>query len=137
MTTNLEVISDALRDLNVISEIDTPSAEQGAHGLRKLNEMMEAWTENGIELGYFAQTSATDNCPIPAWAVKGVKTALALEVAPTYGATISPELAKKYDDGFGMIQRKCIVEGMKPASTSHLPQGTGNRGTGYNILTDA
>ncbi|MFM2115592.1 MAG: hypothetical protein RI908_1333, partial [Actinomycetota bacterium] len=45
MATNLEIITDALRELNVISEIDTPSAEQGAHALRKLNDLLEAATE--------------------------------------------------------------------------------------------
>lgn len=135
MSTNLEVISDALRDLNVISEVDTPSAEQGAHALRKLNELMETWTENDIALGYFKQTSTTDDCPIPDWAQKGVKAALSVDLAPTYGATISAELAKKYDDGFGMIQRKCINEKMRPARMDHMPIGSGNYGSGWDITS--
>ena len=38
--TNLKVIEDALRDINVISEIDSASFEQGSYALRKLNQMM-------------------------------------------------------------------------------------------------
>ena len=125
MATNIEVISDALRDLNVIAEVQTASAEQGAHGLRKLNEMLEAWTEQDIELGYFKQSSTTDDCPIPEWALKGVKAALAIDIAPVYGATVSAELAKKFDDGFGLIQRKCMVERMRGADMDHLPRGSG------------
>lgn len=137
MATNIEVISDALRELNVISEVASASAEQGAHGLRKLNEMMETWTENDIEIGYFKQSSTTDDCPVPEWALKGVKAALSIDLAPTYGATVSAELAKKLEDGFGTIQRKCMVEKMRPADMSHMPQGEGKFYREGRILTDS
>ena len=125
MTTNLEVIGDALRELGVLSETETASAEQGLHGLRKLNEMMEAWTEDGIQLGYFAQSATTDTCPVPAWALRAVKACLAPELAPTYGATISPVLAVKINDAYLALLRKVLVEGMEPADMSGMPQGSG------------
>lgn len=114
MATNLEIITDALRELNVISEIATPSAEQGAHGLRKLNELLEAATEDGIDLGYYAQTSTTDDCPIPKWSERGVKAKLALELSTVYGGGITPELIAKIDDAWGQVVRKTAVEKMRP-----------------------
>jgi len=137
MATNLEIISDALRELNVIAEIDTPSAEQGTHGLRKLNEMLEAWTENDIELGYFKQTSTSDDCPIPAWAERGVKAKLAIDLASTYGATVSLELATKANEGYQTILRRCISDKLEPANMNHMPIGQGHYGAGWDINSDS
>lgn len=133
--TNSEVIGDALRELNVIFEGQTPSAEQGLYGLRKLNEMMEEWTEREVDLGYFAQSAATDTCPIPAWSEKAVKSNLAVALAPKYGASVSPELGLEASSSFQVVQRKCMVEKLKPADMSHLPAGAGRFGSGYDITT--
>ena len=43
MATNSEIITDALREINVISEVDSASAEQGSTGLTKLNRMIALW----------------------------------------------------------------------------------------------
>lgn len=132
--TNLQVITDALRDINVIAETETPSAEQGSHALRKLNQMMEQWLIDGINLQYFAQTSTADNIPVPEYAEKGVTAALSIELAPTYGATVSVELAAKYDSGWGTICRKALQP--PQASMAHLPRGEG-QAPRNNILTDS
>jgi hypothetical protein len=128
MATNNEVIGDALRETNVIAEGQSPSAEQGLHGLRKLNEMMEEWTERDVDLGYFAQSATSDTCPIPAWAERAVKTNLSIATASKYGASVSPELALEAMTSFAVVQRKCMVENLKEVDTSHLPRGTGALG---------
>lgn len=135
MATNLEVIGDALRELNVISEIDVPSAEQGAHGLRKLNEMMDEWAENDIELEYFTQDDPTEDCPLQAYALNGVKANLAVAIAPTYGASVSPELALKASNGYDTILRRSINSKLQPADMSHMPVGEGQTWRS-NIETD-
>ena len=137
MTTNLTIIEDSLREINVISEIDSASAEQGSFCLRRLNQMMEVWRENGIEIGWFAQSTTTDDIPIPDWAELGVTSALAIAVAPTYSASISPELAAIADISAGMILRKSLAEKLTGADMSHLPVGSGNYGGKRSILTDS
>lgn len=134
MTTNLTVIEDALRDINVISEIDTASAEQGSFCLRRLNQMMEASKEDDIDIDWFAQTSTADTIPIPDWAELGVTAALAIVCASNYGATVSVETALAADKFAGIIQRKSLAEKQENADMSHLPQGAG-RGVRHNILT--
>lgn len=134
MATNSEVISDALREINVIAEGQTVSAEQGLHGLRKLNEMLEEWTEREIELGYFAQSATTDTCPIPAWSESAVKANLGVSLAPVYGASVSPELAMKAERAFNVVQRKCIAEKLKSVDMTHLPIGSGALGY-YDDIT--
>lgn len=131
MTTNADIITDALELLGVLSEGETASAEQGAHGLRKLNQMMATWEVDNVALGYFEQSATTDNCPIPDWAEKGVAGMLAIDLAPHYAVQITPLVAKYADDGYSLILRRVISLGMTGADMSHLG---GHR---WNIETDA
>lgn len=136
MTTNLVIIEDSLRDIGVISEIDSASAEQGSFCLRRLNQFMEAWKEDGVDIGWFAQTSTTATIPIPDWAELGVTATLAIAIAPTYGATVSQELIAIADSAAGMILRKSLAEKLTGADMSHLPVGSGNYYGHRNIITD-
>lgn len=136
LTTNLVIIEDALRDIGVIAETDSASAEQGSFCLRKLNQLMEAWKEDSIDIGYFSQTSTTDTIPIPDWTELGVTATLSIVVAPNYGATVSQELIAIADSAAGMILRKSLAEKLTGADMSHLPVGAGNFRGHRNILTD-
>lgn len=137
MTTNVTILSDALRLLGIVSETQPLSPEQGAVGLRRLNQMLEAWTENGIQLGYYEQTLTTATCPIPKWAEQGVTSKLAQSLQPLYpSSTLENWVWNDDQNGYGMILRKSVVEAMKPADLSHMPQGSGSYGSGYSILTD-
>lgn len=134
MTTNVTIIGDALRLLNVIAEGQSVSAEQGTNSLRTLNQMLEAWTEDGIELGYFAQSLTTDTCPIPAWAERGVTSKLAQALQAVYPAsTLVPWVMNDQENGYGMILRKSLIENMKPADMSHMPLGSGHLRGDFDI----
>jgi hypothetical protein len=128
MATNGEVIGDSLRELGVLGETETLSPEQGLHGLRQLNHMVESWTEDGIELGYFAQSATADECPLPIWALRVAKLSLTVELAPAYGVAISPAPAAKVNDAYTQLVRKTLVENAQPASMDHMPTGAGHRG---------
>lgn len=133
MSTNTQIIEDALGLLGIISESETASAEQAAHGLRRLNQMLALWEDvDKISLGYFAQTVASDDCPLPAWAEKGVAGHLALDLAPHYHATISAEGAKVIADGYEAILRNVFNANLPTANLSHLGGGNAR----YNIETD-
>ena len=121
MATNAEVIGDALRDISVLGETDSVSAEQGAYGLRVLNDLMASWVD--VDLGYFAQTDTTADCPVPAWAKLGVTTALAIAMAPNYGKSIPPELVAKAQMGYEPIARQAALDNIQPLDSSHLPAG--------------
>ena len=136
MPTNANVINRALREINVINEVQTATAEQGAQALEKLNSLMEAWKEDSLDVGYFRQNSTTDTCPIPDYAEGAVIHALALECAPQYGATISNETLAKVTYYMKILRRKIIVERQQNADMTHLPSGAGHFGSRYNITTD-
>jgi hypothetical protein len=137
MSTNLQIIEDALRDINVISEIDTASAEQGAYGLRKLNQLMELLKERDVDLGWFAQISTAAASPIPDWAEMSITNLLSVALAPKYGATVSAELAVMVSSTANTLSRKMISEKLKNADMSHQPWGSGwTENYRYDINTD-
>lgn len=135
MSTNLQLITDALRSINVIDETETPSAEQGSHCLRQMNQMLALWEVDGVPLGYFAQTSTAATCPIPDWAEAGVTGRLALRVAAHYGAQVPIGTVAAADEGYTTILRTVMNQKLQGADMSHLPQGSGRFGSGYDIET--
>lgn len=124
--TNIDLIGDALRELVVISEIATPSAEQGAHALRQLNQMMAEWREQGINLQYFRQTVTSDVCPIPEYAESGVTANLAVRLAPNYGAEVSIALAAKAMSGYETILRTAVTAALPVGRMLNRPCGEGD-----------
>jgi hypothetical protein len=136
MATNLDVLAAALGHLNVISEIETPSAEQGAHALARLNDMLQLWSEDGCDLQWFAQSSTADTYPLPDWTRQAVESNLAIAIAPRYGASASPELIALASSSYAAVLRKCIVENLRGANMDHMPMGERGRGWIYNIQTD-
>jgi hypothetical protein len=48
MTTAREIVSDALRELGVLAAADTASAEDASFGLRKLNQMVQRWSNTRL-----------------------------------------------------------------------------------------
>lgn len=125
--TNADLIADSLRELNVISEIQTPSAEQFAHALRKMNQMMAKWLEDGIDLGYFPQTSPSEDCPIMDYSELGVTLNLAIAVASNYGATVSAELGATAESAYATILRTAMNAALPVNSTMpNRPCGSGD-----------
>lgn len=137
MATNAEIISRALRELNVIAETDNASAEQGRDGVTKLNGMMSLWREQGIDMGYYDQTSSSGTCPIPVQYENHVSTNLAIAMASQYGATVSQELATVANAYETSLLRKAINNQLAKVDLGNLPRGAGQRGTRYNIDRDS
>ena len=135
-TTNLDLINRALRELNVINEMQDASAEQGRDCLAKLNGMLALWQEVGIDFGWSRQTTTTGNAPIPELYELPVHTNLAILCASQYGATVSRELAAVADKGYSMMLSKAQREELDNVSMSHMPDGSGHSGNRYNINTD-
>lgn len=127
-STNLQIITDALRSLNVIDETETPSSEQGTSCLRHLNQMLAEWKDaDGIDLGYFEQSSTTATCPVPAWAETGVWGKLAVRVAGHFGAQVTQSAAMAADEGYSTILRVLMNQQLQGADMSHLPAGSARR----------
>ncbi len=128
----IDVVTRALRKINVVPEGVTPSAEQGAACLDQLNSMFPAWEESDIFLQWYPQTSTADDFPCPDYCIDGVIGSLAIAMAPAYGVGVSPELASYMDAGMQIIRRKAMNKKLRPVDLSHLPQGRAGRSDIFN-----
>ncbi|HEY4689750.1 MAG TPA: hypothetical protein VIK33_10590 [Anaerolineae bacterium] len=100
-----QIITDALVSLNVIREGQTPSAEQQAQAIRRMNQMMALWEADGRALGYIPIGTVTDVLTVPDGALMGIWTSLAILMAPLYGATVSAELAEMNRQGMAVVDK--------------------------------
>ena len=130
MATNLDVITDALRLANIINETETPSAAQGASGMTLLNDLMSDWEEDGIELGYYPQTSQAGTIPIADKHLRGTKYNLARGVAAAYGVDLPGETVRIAELTFARLA-KSTTETFT-TDFSHMPMGGRGR---FNINT--
>lgn len=138
MTDTITIISDALLELGVINESETPSAEQGSHALRKLNQMLEEWEEAGIKLGWAEQSDTSGTAPLPPYAERGVTLKLTLALASSYGgaASVTPALVAEADDAYGRLLRKAMLGNVVERKTgniapSEVPGGVWDITRGY------
>lgn len=133
---NIDLISDALLELGVINESETPSAEQAQHALRKLNQMLEAWEESGIKLGWCEQTDTSATTPLPPYAESGVTLRLAIALASSYGgaASVTPALIESANDAMKVIERKAALANLKTADSRNMPAAEAGAST-FSILT--
>jgi hypothetical protein len=125
--TNLELIGDALRALGILDESETPSAEQGLIGLRKLNQVMATWAETDLTFpSWFPQTDLSAAAPIPDWAELAVTSALAIVMATVYPADVSEELVSIAEASREIVLRKRLNQQLLPVEAM-TSQGTGNK----------
>ena len=103
--TGSQVITDALIDINVIRETQTPTPSQFNTGIRKLNEMMAEWELDGGSLGYTPIGTPTDVLSVPDGAVKAIKLHLAIALCVPFGATASIELVGEASKSIDVINR--------------------------------
>ena len=135
--TTSELIDNALREINVISQVGTATAEDGSFALRKLNQLMESWRIDGIDVGYYRQPDTSGTVPIPEWAEAAVTTSLGLSCAPNYGKSVSPEMAAIGQAEYTKVLREAQKIALDNADMTHMPIGQGHYGTGYDITTDS
>lgn len=134
-TSNSELITDALGLLGVVGETETMSAEQGAHGLRTLNQIMADWEQDGVDLQYFAQTELADDTPVPDHAILAAKYYLAIALAPFYAARVPPEFLALADKYYTRLRRDAVKANVRPTDLTRLPAGQG-WGRIWDISTD-
>lgn len=123
--TNEEMISGALRLLGVLNEVQSASAEQGAHGLEALNQVMAEWEADGIDVQYYEQNSLTDNIPVPTNARAAVKYFLAFALAPEYGRAVTPEMRETGAKFYNSLVKNAVLDSMRETDISDLPKGEG------------
>jgi hypothetical protein len=119
MTTALDMITDALRLVNVIDQNDAPSAEMGVNGLRSLNELLKDWEEDGIRLGYYTVTALDEELPLQERDLRAVKFNFAVELAGEYGIEPTPRVAEIAAQTYARLAKRAVQH--VELSMDHLP----------------
>jgi len=126
MATNLDLIRGALTHLGVLTEVEQPSAEQAADGLTVLNDLLEDWAGEGIEVGQYPQTDLSEDYPGPSTTVPTVKAMLAVYLASHYERPVPPTVGMIASRGYDRLIRDTVRAQIGEADTSRkLPRGDG------------
>ena len=129
MATVTEIVTGALVLLEIkVSEsaIEAPEAEDG---LTALNDMMNEWNVDGINVGYETLSSIDDELFVDLGAIGAIKANLAVYIAPEYGRTVSPSLATRANRSKRSLRASINLNPSQYPDT--LPIGSGNEENNY------
>ena len=122
MPSNNDVIKDALSILGVLSEVDSVSAEQGQNGLSVMNDMLNEWAADGIDVGFYPQTEINDDSPVYSDALQAVKYNLALALSNYYQKEPSLPAIMLADRGYKRLLRDAMNARLQEADlTGYMP----------------
>jgi P22 tail accessory factor len=120
-----DIIERAFKRILVGAADAAPEADEYADALADLNSFMASLEARSIRLGYTEVDNVSDNVTIPAGAILGVISNLAITIAPDYGGTVSNELAEQARLGMHTL-RKLGLPRIRTSFPNTLPMGSGN-----------
>lgn len=130
MTIGTAIITDALKEIGVVSAVSPPAPESIEDGRKKLNSMLEMWLSRGIVLAFSPLDQVGDDLNEPADARNGIITNLALELAPLFNngkQIVSPQLQSNAGRDFANIKSLySTITIPRKVLSSTTPVGAGN-----------
>ena len=84
MTAN-ELIRRSLRSLGVLYHNESPTSDEATDALATLNDMLNAWLLEGMDLEVYENLELTDTLPYPDDHISAMRYGLAVELAPKAG----------------------------------------------------
>lgn len=136
MTTNRQVITDALIELTVLDADQTASNEDAQLGLRTMNRMFAVLAADGIDLGYPAQDSLSDEFPLDETVQAQIHYLLAVALRPSFpAAQPDPTMFAMASGIRSQLLRSAVLANMEESSVLHAPLGERSAWQ-YNIVSD-
>ncbi len=100
MTTTInDIVTGALRNLNVIAAGEDPEAAVADEALTALNDMMLALPAKGVHAGW-TELTLSDDFPLEDRHIEGVKWMLAGTISTGHGVTLSSKQEAKVSAGW-------------------------------------
>lgn len=124
--TVVDFITDVLRQLAIISEIETPSAEQGQDAVTKLNDLMAELETDEIVFGYNPKATTAEDIVLPDGDKAGVKAMLGTRLCEGYGLPVPPLMAALADSWYKRALRNAVYSSMQ-RTANDAPSGENNR----------
>lgn len=131
----LDIVTDSLRQIGIIGETQTPSAEQGQDAVTRLNDLMLSMEEDDIVLGWNPKATTADTVSLPLGQVAAIKALLAVQLAGEYGSEIPATTITNARDGYQRLLRQGIQNVMKQTRLYVMPRGNA-QSLLNRILTD-
>lgn len=130
-----EVVVDALEYIITQAEEAPIEATEGRAAMRALNDMMTMWAAKGVELGFTVVSDLGDPVTVAPGAMMGIKTNLALALAPKYlESVVSQDLKDLAKAGYQACVDLAVDMGASEYPST-LPQGSGNDYPSYATET--
>lgn len=134
MATVTEIVNGALLLLEVRTAEAAVTAQEAEDGLASLNDMMNEWNVDGINVGYETLNDVNDIMYVDLGAIGAIKANLAVYVAPEYGRLVSASLQARADRGKKALRASINLNPSQYPET--LPVGSGNEGNNYTSNGD-
>jgi hypothetical protein len=135
MATALDVITGALKLLEVKTDESAVTASEAEDGLTALNDMMNEWNVDGINIGYESLEDTEDTLYVNLGAIGAMKSNLAVYIAPEYGRVVTPSLEMRAKNSKKALRASIPLN---PAEyPDSLPVGSGNEGNNYTADGDS
>jgi hypothetical protein len=119
----LDLVTDALRQITVIGQTATPSAEQGQDAVKKLNDLMASLAEDGIDFGYNPKATTAESIELPLGHVAAIQALLGARLCDGYGIPVPPGVAAVAEGGYQRMLRNAIYAEARETRTDNAPRG--------------
>jgi len=129
MATVTEVVKGALLLLEVRAAESAVTAAEADDGLNSLNDMMNEWNIDGINVGYETLETTDQELYVNTGSLGAIKANLAVYIAPEYGRVVSDSLQKRADRGKKALRASIQLNQSQYPDT--LPIGSGNEDNNY------
>jgi len=100
------LIKRAMRSLGVLHTGEEPSADEAADALQDLNEMLNQWRDEGIDLEFITDLALTDTIPYPDDHMMAFRYNLAIRLAPEFGVEPNAFLMALAETSFARLQAR-------------------------------
>ena len=130
MATVTEVVTGALQLLEIRTAEAAIEANEAEDGLVSLNDMMNEWNVDGIDVGYESLDEIDDELYVDLGALGAIKANLAVYIAPEYGRMVTPALAARAKSSKRSLRGSIKLNPSEYPDT--LPIGSGNEDNYYS-----
>lgn len=126
--TFLELCTDAYFMAGIISEVESPSAEQGSKAVRWMNNLMFDMEGDGIDLGWSPISSTADTITLPKEALNGLTALLAVKLCSANGVQIPGSALEDAERCRERLLGHAVSLQIERAQSNTLPLGENNTG---------
>jgi len=128
-TTAAQLLKQSLQEILVQASEAPLESDEYRDAIFVMNSWMAGLEADGVDLGYTPVDSLSDVITVPAGAIMGMVSNVAILIAPQFGRPISFELQKKAKKGMATMYRlgQAVTVTEFPST---LPRGSGNTADG-------